>query len=293
MDSSLAQFFSAWELFRLPALASTLAGALLGWLGVYVVLRGLVFLTAAVSQAAGLGVALIFFAQAHWGWSGVAGSPTVGASVLTLAVVALVAGEGRGLIGRDSGLGLAYLFGAAGALALGTRIAQDLHDIETILHGSAVAVLEGEFWSIVLTTVLLLGLQLWWRRAFVAVAFDRDGALVRRMPVRVIEMAFFASLAFAISSSTQVLGALPTFAFSVLPAVIAVRWAPNVTVALIAAAVLGSALGFAGYVAAFVYALPVGAAQTLLGLLCVLLSELVFRGRQRLVLLQAREASPS
>ena len=50
-ETSLSQFIEAWELFQYAALSGTIAGALLGFLGVYVVLRRLVFLTAAVSQA--------------------------------------------------------------------------------------------------------------------------------------------------------------------------------------------------------------------------------------------------
>ena len=64
---TLSAFFEAWELFREAALTGLVAGALLGVLGVYVVLRRLVFLTAAVSQAAGLGVVSAFYAQLHFG----------------------------------------------------------------------------------------------------------------------------------------------------------------------------------------------------------------------------------
>src|SRR5206468_12324584 len=49
-------FFAAWDLFRDPVFAAMIAGATLGYLGVYIVLRRMVFVSAALSQAAGLGV---------------------------------------------------------------------------------------------------------------------------------------------------------------------------------------------------------------------------------------------
>ena len=64
---SFSEFMQGWELgiYREPIYCGVLAGLLLGYLGVYVVLRRMVFITTAVSQAAGLGVALAFFAQIH------------------------------------------------------------------------------------------------------------------------------------------------------------------------------------------------------------------------------------
>ena len=67
--------------------------------------------------------------------------------------------------------------------------------------------------------------------------------------------------------STRVLGALPTFAFTVLPALAAMNVAPNIKSSLIIAASLGAISGFGGYVVAFLYDFPVGATQTLVAAL--------------------------
>ena len=72
-----------------------------------------------------------------------------------------------------------------------------------------------------------------------------------------------ASLAMAVSLSTRVLGALPVFAFTVLPAMAGLRLAPNVAGAAAVAALLGAVAGVVGYGVAFLYQLPVGASQAL------------------------------
>ena len=264
-DLTLRSFFDAWEFYRMPALTGAAAGGLLGVLGVYVVLRRLVFLSAAVSQAAGLGVALAFLLQAQLGLSASVASPTLGAAIFTIAVTFLVASDrGGGTLRRDSLLGFAYLVGAAGMLAVAKHIRQELHDISSLLFGSAVAVLPDDFHVVVWMTAVLLVVHLLGWRGFGAVSFDKAGAKVRGMPVRLLEIVLFVTLALAISVATRVIGALPTFAFSVLPAMAAVRVSPNVQVSLVVAGLVGAATGFAGYLAAYMWRLPVGTSQTLI-----------------------------
>jgi zinc transport system permease protein len=280
MQTSLSLFLESWELFCQPALAGALAGALLGFLGVYVVLRRMVFVSAALSQAAGLGVTVAFYTQIHLGLSTALASPVLFATLATLLAALLVFAD-KSALGqrRESLLGFAYLVGGAGALAVSTRIVQEAHDIQSILFGSAVAILPESFTLLLVTVVALGALHLWWLRGFLQASFDRDGAKVRGVPVRFLEVLLLASLAVAISICTRVLGALPVFAFSVLPAMAAVRLCVNVPRALGVAAVLGAAAGFVGYVAAFLWELPVGAAQTLTAASFVLVAEAVRRVR--------------
>ncbi|MBK8012879.1 MAG: metal ABC transporter permease [Deltaproteobacteria bacterium] len=280
----MSAFFDAWPLFHDPALAGMLAGALLGFLGVYVVLRRFVFLTAAISQAAGLGVATSFLLRlmvvapllasdghaAHGGTSLAESvlfsltSPTVGALAMTLlAILPITNGRVRGNARQDSYLGVVFLAGSAGTLAIGTRIVQELQDIQSLLFGSAVAVLPSDFKVLAGVAALTLGVHIWGWRGFTAVSFDPDGAKVRGLPVRLLDLLLFVSLAVGISTSTRILGALPTFGFSVLPAIAAVQISANVARAFIWATLFGAASGFLGYILAFVHELPVGASQVL------------------------------
>lgn len=278
---TLSTFFEAWELFREAALTGLVAGGLLGVLGVYVVLRRLVFLTAAVSQAAGLGVVGAFYAQLHFGLAWL--SPTLGAAGATLAAVALVLLGRRGVSAQhDDLLGVAWLVGAAGTVAVGTRVVQEVQDVQTLLFGTAVAVVPEDFHRVALVAGVLLVVHAWGWRGFTAVSFDPDGARVRGLPARGLDVLLFATLAVAVSVTTRVVGALPTFAFSVLPAVAALRLAPNVQTALVIAGVVGAGTGFAGYVLAFLWELPVGATQTLLGVAVAGVAALLGAGLRRL-----------
>ena len=272
-------FWEAWALFRDAALAGTLAGALLGALGVYVLIRRMVFLSAALSQAASLGVATAFWAQVH-GIPAAVATPTAGALTATLLATAL-AGRADRQTRRDGVLGAIYLVCAAGTLAIGSRIVEELQDIESLLFGSGVAVLPEDFRAIVWLTTVLGLVQLWLHRGLLHVSLDRDGARIRRLPVRFLDAVWVLSLAAAVSVATRLLGALPVFAFMVLPAMAALELAQNPAQSLVIAALLGAASGLGGYWLAFSWSLPVGAAQALVAALLLAATQILQLGTAR------------
>src|SRR5205823_9626961 len=62
--TGFAEFWAGRELWREPLLAGVLAGALLSYLGVFVVLRRMVFVSVALSEISGVGVATAFYVGA-------------------------------------------------------------------------------------------------------------------------------------------------------------------------------------------------------------------------------------
>jgi zinc transport system permease protein len=278
-EPTLRQFFEAWELFGTPALAGAVAGLLLGAIGVYVVLRHLVFLSAALSQAAGLGVALSFYVGARVPSLDGHTTASFGAAVFT-ALAALPFFARTKSHRRDGWLGLTWLAGAAGALAVGSRIVES-EDVHSLLFGTAVVVLPDQFRTLLVLAVLVLALHAWWVRGFVFASIDPDGARTRGVPVRVLDLALLATLTLSISIATRILGALPVFAFTILPGMAALRLVRTVPRGIVLAAALGGASGFLGYLLAFRLSLPVGASQALVAILFVALAELVHRRRGR------------
>jgi len=275
MAQPVSEFFAAWELFREPALAGAVAGLLLGWVGLYVALRRMVFLSAAMTQTAGLGVMLAQWAAATFALTGLLASPTLWAVAFSGGAAAALAGSERLRIARDQLLGGLYLMGAAGAILVGSKVAIDAHDVETVLFGSAVAVAPEDFQRLLITAVLLLCLHLWLRRGFIAVSFDAEGAAARGLPVGVLKVVLLATIALSVSVATRTIGALPVFAFSTLPALAASRVCRSLGTTLPLAALLGAIAGFGGYLAAFVWELPVGASQTAVALSIWACAELV------------------
>ena len=256
---TLADFIDGWELFQDPVLAAVLAGATLGWLGVFVVLRRMVFVAATLSQAAGLGVALAFWSTIHLGWGP---PPFVGAVLAALAAgaVASIRPE-RLFVSRDGLLAFTWLVAGAGVVLVGDHIAQEAHDIAGILFGSAVLVRPEDLAVLGGVSALALGVAAAAHRGLLFAAWDPEAARIQGLPVRLLDLTLLVLVTLAASAATRALGALPVFAFSVLPGLSAVLLAPRVNLAFLLALGLGAAAGGLGYLAAFLLELPVGASQ--------------------------------
>ncbi len=178
--SKWEQFRASFELFRDPILCAIIAGGVLGFLSVYVVLRRMVFVSAATTHAAGLGVALAFFAEIHLGFHV---NPTLGAIALSLLATLLLMADPSWLkLTRESVLGLAFAFAGGAAVLVGDRIAQEAHDIQGILFGTAVLVTPEQLAHVAIMGALILVIHLWWFRGLTFASFDRIGANVQGLP---------------------------------------------------------------------------------------------------------------
>ncbi|HEY4392510.1 MAG TPA: metal ABC transporter permease [Polyangia bacterium] len=273
------ELFANIGIFRDAILAGALGGALLGFLGVHVVLRRMVFASSAIAQAAALGVALSFWLPAVIDPLGHAAGHAAGPGghVITsplfepvlwaiaaslLATLVFIANPVRLHLTRESMLGLVFLASGAGAVIIGDRITQDAHDLTAILFGSAVVVQTADLYWIGAATLILLGghLVLW--RALLFVGYDPLGAEVQGMPVRALNGFLFVSVGLAVALCTRALGALPVFAFSVLPAMTALALTSRIGLCFVLATAFGAFSGVAGYAVSFRGELPVGATET-------------------------------
>jgi zinc transport system permease protein len=270
---TLARFLEAYELFQEPILCALVAGGVLGFLSVYVVLRRMVFVSAAVTQSAGLGVALAFFAEIHLGMHL---SPVVGAALLSLlATLLLMLDPARLRLTRESMLGLAFALAGGAAVLVGERISQEAHDIENILFGTGVMVERSDLWLVSGVAAVTLLLHLWWFRALTFASFDRLGAAVQGLPVRLLDAVLMISIGITVGVSAKALGALPVFAFSTLSAVAALTLDLRLPWTFALATVAGALAGAGGYFFAYFYEFPVGGSQTVFSVALVLLALVV------------------
>jgi zinc transport system permease protein len=258
------EFMQGWELgvYRDPVLCGGLAGLVLGVLGVFIVLRRAVFVTAAVSEGAALGVALSFFLAAR---VGIELPPVLGALVFALFTTSVLAlPSARMRLPRESIVGFAYLAAAALAVLVGDRITQEAHDVASILFGTAVLVRPADLYFVAgVGFVVLLTIVVGYRGLLFS-GFDPESARVQGLPVRGIELTFWALSACEISVATRALGALPVFAFAVLPAMAALPLFRRMRSVLLAAGCIGAGSGVLGYLFAFFFEFPVGASQAVL-----------------------------
>lgn len=255
-----SSFLASWDLFRNPILCALVAGAVLGFFGVFIVLRRMVFVSAGVTQSAGLGVALAFHLEIHVGHHI---DPLFGAALLALVATWLMAMDTRVLkVPRETLLGLVFALSGGAAVLVGDRIAQEAHDIESILFGSAVLVRPFDLAMVLGAGALVMTIALWGLRGLVFASFDPDAARVQGIPVRLLNRVLFLAVGLMVGVSARALGSLPVFAFSVLPGAAALILGVRLPWAFALATIFGAFSGAAGYVLAFFYEFPVGGSQT-------------------------------
>jgi zinc transport system permease protein len=272
-------FTGAWELFRDPLLCAIAAGGVLGFLGVFIVLRRMVFVSAGVTQAAGLGVALAFYADIHLGMHV---DPLLGAAALALVATMAVSLDARALrLPREAVLGLVFAASGGGAVLLGDRISQEAHEIEAILFGSAVLVRTLDLAIVLGAGAAILVLHLFCLRGLVFASFEPDAAQVQGLPVRLLNRLLFLSIGVMVGVSARALGALPVFAFSVLPATTALLAGARLPWTFALAAAIGALSGAAGYLLAFFRQFPVGGSQTVVTAALVIPGLLIGIARRR------------
>ncbi len=268
-------FIESWPLLSEAALSGAMAGALLGALGVYILLGRVVFLSAALSQISSASVALSIWLCALFGYelheAPVLFSPAIFSTIVAIIVLALCQKGLKHTKSPDSMLAALYIGGGAGTILIGTQIIHEIQDIQQLLTGNAVLVEHNDYILLSITTAVVLGLFIYAHRGFESATFWPETARVARVPVTIFNLIKFGIIAIVIAMTTRIMGALPVFALSCLPA-LAVKWAPNLRIMFFMALILGAVIGFVGYVVAFIADLPVGPSQAALALICVILS---------------------
>lgn len=259
-------FAQVWEFCRDSILAVMVAGGLCAFVGVYILLRRVVFVSAAVTQASGLGIAVAFFlasfaaspeqASASWLFSAQLYSLVAGIGCALL----LSRSPGPGRLASETQVGLGWVL--AGALLLLTlsskRIVQEAHQVDELLYGSAILVTRGELVTTAVVAAGLLAVHLAFFKELVFVSFDGEMAETLGYRTRLWNVLLFATVGVAVSVSVRSLGALPAFGFLVIPGAAAQLLVRRVVSVFALAVVFALAAGLIGFTFAVVREWPVG-----------------------------------
>lgn len=254
------------DLFGQSVIAAMLAAVMCGLLGVFVVLRRVAFVSAALGQVSGLGVALGFLVGSLAGLDPHDKTPFY----LDPVVIALVLAGGLAVLtsftskiqrtSPESTVAFAYITAAALALIVlaSPRIIQEAHEVNDLLFGSTVAVLQEHLIELAIVAALVVISQIFLFKDFVLISFDPEMARTLGLKVTALELCLNLSIGVSVAVATRAVGALPVFGFLVLPAGAALlmverlRW---VVVLSISMAVISAA---AGIYVSFVENLPAG-----------------------------------
>lgn len=273
---SWSDVFSTLSGFGWNYLATLLMAGVVAYLGLFTVLRRIVFTGVALAQVAAAGVGGAFFLADHLPASAarwVSGfGATVASFLLTLlAALGIRVSPSRGRIGGDALVGFIYIVSAALAVLFVWRSSQGLAELREILAGDVLLTRPDELVFLCVALVGVAAVHWKYRKRFLVVSYDPEFARTLGLDVNRIDLLFLATFATAVAFSLRTGGLLLVFAYLVLPGVIGLTLGRRLGEAKILGVSAALAATVGGYLFAIVENLPVAhSISALLGGMTVL-----------------------
>jgi ABC-type Mn2+/Zn2+ transport system permease subunit len=241
----------ALALFRMfphAVAAGVVTAAVCAMLGVFVVLRRVVFIGIVLSEAAACGVALALVCGVP---------PFLGAVGFTMASAALTAcpWEARRL-SREAVLGVLFVLVSAAGVLLVSQSAFGLEQVKSVLYGDLILSSPSDLTLLLVTLPPVAALLLASRRPILYAFLDREASRVLGMKVVFWEALFFGSLAIVISAASKITGSLLVFCYLVVAPATALVLARRFHTALILAATAAVSATLLGMLLSFIKDLP-------------------------------------
>ena len=252
----IEDFILSWDLFQNVYLTGWLIGLLLSLIGVIVVARNQIFLSAAVSQASTLGIALglwlgVMVGESRFAW--LHSDTFLSVMSVTFAVIAAIITGRFDRTGRESVeaiTGWVFLISAGTSILLLAHSPHGLDEIYRLLSSSIIGASRSDVWvfaSLFGLTAILMFLA---HRRILLFALDPAMATAVGMKLRPWAMISAAWLGLAAGLSMRASGMLYTFGCLILPALIAKNMSREIRTMFFLAPIMALLLGSVGFVLA-------------------------------------------
>ena len=255
LDELLRPF--GFEFFVNGLIVATLAGALCGLVGVYVVLKGMSYIGHGLSHA-------IFGGFAASALLGV--NFFLGAGAWGFAAAMMINGvTRRRAIGSDAAIGVITTASFAIGIALIKRYGSGGKNPDSLLFGQILGVSDADVWLLVGVAVAAALLVFFLYRPLLFSTFDPEVAEVSGVATARVDALLTLVLAASILATMTVLGVTLVAATLVIPAVVARMLTDSFGRMLILATVIGALCGFVGMNLSYHLDIPSGPMIVLTG----------------------------
>ena len=244
--------------FQRGLIVATLSGALLGFIGVYIVLRGMSYIGHGLSHAifGGYAATQLFAAQFYVLGAGLWGI----ASAIAITTVAR-----RSRIGADAAIGVVTTASFALGVALFSKFGSAGPAFDNALFGSILGITDTQIMWLVLVSLLTALVVFFRYRALLFTTFDPDVAQASGIKVSRIEALLMIMLSLAILVTLTVIGVTLVAAMLVIPAVIARMLTDSFGRMLAISTVVGMLCGLVGMYLSYYAGVPSGTMIVLVG----------------------------
>lgn len=230
-----------------------------GYLGLHVLLREVIFVDLALAQIAALGV-VVAFLFGHEPGTPVSFAASLAATTVGAAIFAATRMRSRGTVPQEAVIGITYVIASAAAILVADRAPEGAEHIREVLAGSILWVT----WPVVIRDLViyaLIGLFHYvFRRRFIQISEDPEGAFQEGVSVRLWDFLFYLSFGVVITLSVEIAGVLMVFAYLVAPAILALGMSRSWGVRIGIAWATGFGASVLGLLSSYWWDLPSGPA---------------------------------
>jgi zinc/manganese transport system permease protein len=246
------------EFMAAPFAACVVLVGIHAYLGLHVLLRGVIFVDLALAQIAALGTVIALVAGHPPGsYGSIAFS--LGAAILGAAIFSITRMRSS-KIPQEAIIGLTFVIASAASILVADQAPEGAEQIKELLAGSILWVT----WPKVLNVFLLytaVGLfHYLFRRRFTLISEDPDKAFSLGWNVRLWDFWFYVSFGVVITMLVQLAGVLMVFTYLVAPAIIALALSSSWPARIAIGCAVGLTGSILGLIASYRWDMPSGPA---------------------------------
>jgi zinc/manganese transport system permease protein len=246
------------EFMAAPFAACVVLVGIHAYLGLHVLLRGVIFVDLALAQIAALGTVIALVAG-HPPGSFASITFSLGATILGAAIFSMTRMRSS-KIPQEAIIGLTFVIASAAAILVADQAPEGAEQIKELLAGSILWVTWPRVVRIFMIYTAVGLFHYLFRRRFTLISEDPEKAFALGWNVRLWDFWFYASFGVVITLSVQIAGVLMVFSYLVAPAIIALAVSSNWPARIAIGCAVGLTGSILGLIASYRWDMPSGPA---------------------------------
>jgi len=243
-----------------PFVASLVIAGIHAYLGVHVVERGVIFVDLSLAQIAAFGATIALLMP----WSD--GDPhansaywtSLAFTVIGAAVFATIRSR-RAQIPQEAIIGISYAVASAATILAVSKSTSEGEHLKDMLVGNILAVSWSEVWLTAALYAAIGAFHYVFRRRFLAISLDPEGAAAKGVSLRLWDFLFYASFGLVVTRSVAIAGVLLVFCYLIVPSVAAMLYSDRIGPRLAIGWTMGTVVSALGVYFSLILDLPTGA----------------------------------
>ena len=254
MDWSIVEFLA-------PAIvASLIIAGIHAYLGLHVVDRGVIFVDLSLAQIASLGATLALLVPA---FGGDPHSPSVywmslGFTFIGAAIFSIIKGK-KARVPQEAIIGISYAVASAAVIVAMSQSTGESEHLKDMLVGNILSVSWNEVWKTAAIYVAIGIFHFIFRKRFLQISLDPEGAEASGISVRFWDFLFYASFGVVVTRSVAIAGVLLVFCYLIVPSVAGMLYSEKVGARLTIGWIMGVVTSMLGMYFSVLWDLPTGA----------------------------------